>query len=100
MLRFHSQVLEDRLAEIYHTGSTKIFLWELLHWFGKDRGRLTKAFFRDEIVSRWHEYFGDSAPPELSVLAVRADHGVTKPTAFIIFQKSFVFADNDDLIID
>lgn len=94
MKRFDSSLLDQHLAEIYHTGSTKIATWQLLHWFGKDGGRLTKAFFRDEIVSRWDEYWGDETPPpELSVLAVRVDYGVSKPAAFIIFQNNFLFVD-------
>lgn len=93
--RIHEELLEDRLSQIYHTGSTTISTWELLHWFQKDGGRITKAFFRDEIVSRWQDFYEDDAP-ELSVLTVRADYNVTKPSAYIVFRDDFLFRDGAD----
>ena len=99
MTPYKKNILKQRLTQIYHTGSTRIEMWEVIDWFDRDGGKVTKALFRDEIFPMWKEIWdSDDDVPELSVLKVNADHSVTKPTAFIIFQKQYVFFEEDSEI--
>lgn len=97
MVSYKKNILKQRLAQIYHTGSTRIEMWEVIDWFNRDGGKITKALFRDELFPIWKEEIWDSDndAPELSVLRVYADHSVTKPTAFIIFQKQYIFFEEE-----
>jgi hypothetical protein len=92
MTPYKKNILKQRLIQVYHTGSTRIEMWEMLDWFNRDGGKITKALFRDEVFPLWSEIWeSDDEVPELAVLRVYADHTVVKPTAYIIFQKSYLF---------
>lgn len=93
--------ITTHLAEIYHKGSTYIPTFKLLHWFNKDGGRLTPAFFKREIFGRWNEYMefdmvSPDEPCELGVIQVLSDHSVKKPEGYTIFQAGYVFIKPND----
>ncbi|KMJ45130.1 hypothetical protein AB204_10555 [Xenorhabdus khoisanae] len=90
--------ITTHLAEIYHKGSTYIPLFKILHWFEKDGGKITKAFFIKEIFSRWADYLGKddhTVDFPISVINVLSDHSVAKPEGYIIFQNSFLYINAD-----
>ncbi|WP_312315313.1 hypothetical protein [Atlantibacter sp.] len=91
--------LTAHMAEIYHKGSTYIPLFKLLHWFDKDGGKITQAFFRREIFSRWQNYLEVDDHTEefpLSVLSVLSDHSVKKAEGYTIFNTRYLYIDSSD----
>ncbi|HEM6868956.1 TPA: hypothetical protein U2I64_001633 [Providencia stuartii] len=104
MVKLNPRIQHDltmHFAEIYHKGSTYIPTFKLLQWFGKDGGKITKAFFTREIFSRWYEYLEleDEARQKefrLSVLQIMTDYTVTKPEGFTIFREGFLYIDSSN----
>ncbi|VVP62029.1 hypothetical protein PS874_06430 [Pseudomonas fluorescens] len=93
MKRAETAIFELHFAELYHTGMTLIPAWKVLHLFAKDKGRLTKAFFRDEIFSLWSDYISEIDNIHITVNVVRADHGVLKPVAYLLTRDDFRYTD-------
>ncbi|VVP60522.1 hypothetical protein PS850_06216 [Pseudomonas fluorescens] len=89
LTKTESTILDQHFAELYHTGMSLIPTWKLLHMFRKDEKRLTKAFFRDEIISRWDAYISDVEYIHISVHVVRADHSVLKPVSYLLTRDKF-----------
>ena len=96
MNRAETAIFELHFAELYHTGMTLIPAWKVLHLFAKDKGRLTKAFFRDEIFPLWSDYISEVDNIHITVNVVRADHGVLKPVASLLTRDDFRYTDTDD----
>ena len=95
MKRAETSIFELHFAELYHTGMTLIPAWKVLHLFAKDKGRLTKAFFRDEIFPLWSDYISEIDYIHITVNVVRADHGVLKPVAYLLTRDDFRYTDTD-----
>lgn len=96
MNKMENTIFELHFAELYHTGMTLIPAWKVLHMFAKDQGRLTKAFFRDEIFSLWSDYISEIDNIHITVNVVRADHGVLKPAAYLLTRDDFRYTVTDD----
>ena len=96
MNRTETAIFDLHFAELYHTGMTLIPAWKVLHLFAKDKGRLTKAFFRDEIFPLWSDYISEIDNIHITVNVVRADHGVLKPVAYLLTRDDFRYTDTDD----
>lgn len=95
MNRTETAIFELHFAELYHTGMTLIPAWKVLHLFAKDKGRLTKAFFRDEIFPLWCDYICEVDNIHITVNVVRADHGVLKPVAYLLTRDDFRYTATD-----
>jgi hypothetical protein len=96
MNRTESSIFGLHFAELYHTGSTVIPAWKILHLFEKDGGRVTKAFFRDEIFSLWGGYISEVENIHITVNVIRAGHGVLKPAAYLLTRDDFRYTSTDD----
>lgn len=102
MNRTESAIFDLHFAELYHTGMTVIPAWKVLHMFEKDKGRVTKAFFRDEIFPLWDEYISEIDYIDITVNLVRAGHTVNKPAAYLLTRNDFSYTatnsetDSDD----
>lgn len=98
MNKIENAIFELHFAELYHTGMSLIPAWKLLHMFAKDGGRVTKAFIRDEIFSLWSDYISEIDNIHITVNLVRADHGVSKPAAYLLTRDDFryTFTDSEE----
>ncbi len=104
MIKINQRIQHEltmHFAEIYHKGSTYIATYKLLQWFGKDGGKITTAFFKREIFSRWFEYLEledeeRNSEFNLSVLMVKTDYSVNKPEGFTIFRDGFLYINSSD----
>lgn len=99
MTRTEKGIFELHFAELYHTGMTLVPAWKILHLFGKDGGRITKPFIRDEIFALWSDYIEGLAYIHISAALVRADHGVAKPAAYLLTRDDFRYTgtNSDDV---
>lgn len=91
MNRIESAIFDLHFAELYHTGMTLIPAWKVLHMFDKDKGRVTKAFFRDEIFPLWAEYISAIDYIDITVHSVRAGHTVLKPAAYLLTRNDLCY---------
>lgn len=97
MLKFHSRLLEERFAQLAYTGTTKLSLWEVLNWFDKDGGRITKSFWSKEVYSEWLDYCGeDNEVPHFSVVREFSELGMTKPSTFILYLNDNYFTSSEE----